>query len=55
MAPISQVAISGAVPPNYHIRLAMFYFGVGIVVILLRGMMTEYVTRLMASRQKIEL
>lgn len=52
---LQQLEASGAVPPNYHIRLAMFYFGVGIVVILLRGMMTEYVTRLMASRQKIEL
>lgn len=52
---LQQLEASGAVPPNYHIRLAMFYFGVGIVVILLRGMMTEYITRLMASRQKIEL
>lgn len=52
---LQQLEASGAVPPNYHIRVAMFYFGVGVIVILLRGMMTERITRLMASRQKIEL
>lgn len=50
-----ELEANGTLPPNYHIRLAIFYFGVGVVVILLRGMLTERITRFMAKRQKIEL
>ncbi|MFD1881213.1 PTS glucitol/sorbitol transporter subunit IIC [Paracoccus pacificus] len=52
---IQQLEAVGTVSSGYHVRLAMFYFGVGVIVILLRGIVTEYITRLMASRQKIEL
>lgn len=52
---LQQLQSEGALPPNYDIRMAIFYFGVGVVVILLRGMLTERVTRFMAARQKIEL
>ena len=52
---LQELERNGTLPPNYHIRLAIFYFGVGVVVILLRGMLTERITRFMATRQKIEL
>lgn len=52
---LQELERNGALPPNYHIRLAIFYFGVGIVVILLRGMLTERLTRFMANRQRVEL
>lgn len=52
---LQELERNGTLPQNYHIRLAIFYFGVGIVVIFLRGMLTERITSFMASRQKIEL
>lgn len=52
---LQELERNGAVPMNYHIRVAMFYFAVGVVVILLRGIMTERVTRFMAARQNVEL
>lgn len=46
---------AGVVPVGYHIKVAMFYFAVGVVVILLKGIVTERITMLMARRQGVEL
>jgi len=46
---------TGKVPPSYHITLAIFYFAVGVVVILLKGIVTEYITKLLARRQGVVL
>jgi len=46
---------NGVVPAGYHIKVAMFYFGVGVVVILLKGIVTEHITRLLARRQGVDL
>jgi PTS system glucitol/sorbitol-specific IIC component len=46
---------SGAVPAGYHIQMAIWYAIVGLVVILLKGMLTERITMIMARRQGIEL
>ena len=45
----------GAVPVGYHINVAIWYALVGLVVILLKGMLTERITAIMARRQGIEL
>ena len=45
----------GAVPGGYHITVAIWYALVGLVVILLKGMLTERITAIMARRQGIEL
>ncbi|ALN72432.1 hypothetical protein M673_06875 [Aureimonas sp. AU20] len=45
----------GVVPPGYHINLAIYYFIVGIVVILLKGIVTERVTRFLAQREGVTL
>lgn len=52
---ILELEKSGKVPPNYHVTLALYYFAVGLVVILLKGIATEYVTRIMARRQRVVL
>ena len=46
---------AGKVPASYHITLAIFYFAVGVVVILLKGIVTEYITKLLARRQGVVL
>jgi len=46
---------SGKVPPNYHVTIAIYYFIVGLVVILLKGIVTEWVTKVMARRQGVTL
>jgi glucitol/sorbitol PTS system EIIC component len=46
---------TGKVPASYHITLAIFYFAVGVVVILLKGIVTEYITKLLARRQGVAL
>ncbi len=46
---------SGKVPANYHVTVAIWYFAVGVVVILLKGIATEAVTRVMARRQRVTL
>jgi len=43
------------VPPNYHVTIAIYYFIVGLVVILLKGIVTEWVTKVMARRQGVTL
>ena len=45
----------GAVPTGYHTNVAIWYALVGLVVILLKGMLTERITAIMARRQGIEL
>jgi PTS system glucitol/sorbitol-specific IIC component len=45
----------GAVPAGYHVTVAIWYALVGLVVILLKGMLTERITAIMARRQGIEL
>ncbi len=46
---------SGAVPSGYHITVAIWYAIVGLIVILLKGMLTERITAIMARRQGVEL
>lgn len=46
---------SGAVPGGYHITVAIWYAIVGLVVILLKGILTERITAIMARRQGVEL
>lgn len=46
---------TGAVASGYHIQVAIWYAIVGLVVILLKGMLTERITAIMARRQGIEL
>lgn len=45
----------GVVPPDYHISMAICYALVGLLVILLKGMLTERITIIMARRQGVEL
>ena len=45
----------GVVANGYHINVAIWYAIVGLVVILLKGILTERITAIMARRQGIEL
>lgn len=45
----------GAVAEGYHIQVAIWYAIVGLIVILLKGMLTERITAFMARRQGVEL
>lgn len=40
-----------AIAPEKYALLALLYFGVGIVVIFIRGIVTEWITRLLIRRQ----
>ena len=46
---------AGKIPPSYHVTLAIYYFVVGLVVILLKGIVTERITAFLARRQGVEL
>ena len=46
---------AGKLPPGWHVKLAIWYFGVGVVVILLKGMLTEKITQIMAHREGVDL
>jgi len=46
---------AGKVPPGYHVTIAIAYFAVGLVVILLKGIVTEWITRILARRQGVTL
>ncbi len=46
---------NGSVASGYHIQVAIWYAIVGLVVILLKGMLTERITAIMARRQGVEL
>ena len=45
----------GVIPDGYHVKLAIWYFIVGLIVIFLKGIVTERVTAFMARRQGVEL
>lgn len=45
----------GVVSSGYHIRVAVWYAIVGLIVILLKGMLTERITAIMARRQGVDL
>jgi PTS system glucitol/sorbitol-specific IIC component len=45
----------GVVASGYHIRVAIWYAIVGLIVILLKGILTERITAFMARRQGVEL
>ena len=45
----------GVIPVGYHIRMAIWYAIVGLIVILLKGILTERITAFMARRQGVEL
>ncbi len=46
---------AGKVPPSYHITVAIYYFIVGLIVIFLKGVVTERITAFLARRQGVEL
>ncbi|WP_246161497.1 PTS glucitol/sorbitol transporter subunit IIC [Segnochrobactrum spirostomi] len=46
---------AGTVPANYHVTVAIWYFIVGLVVCLLKGILTERITAFLARRQGVEL
>lgn len=46
---------AGKVPPSYHVTVAIYYFIVGLIVILLKGIVTERITAFMARRQGVDL
>ncbi|MBN9222199.1 MAG: PTS glucitol/sorbitol transporter subunit IIC [Mesorhizobium sp.] len=45
----------GVVVAGYHVKVAIWYAIVGLVVILLKGILTERITAIMARRQGVEL
>ncbi|MEZ2332333.1 PTS glucitol/sorbitol transporter subunit IIC [Mesorhizobium sp. RCC_202] len=45
----------GVIAAGYHVKVAIWYALVGLVVILLKGMLTERITAIMARRQGVEL
>jgi PTS system glucitol/sorbitol-specific IIC component len=45
----------GVVAANYHVQMAIWYAIVGVVVMLLKGILTERITAIMARRQGVEL
>ncbi|PBC09304.1 PTS glucitol/sorbitol transporter subunit IIC [Mesorhizobium sp. WSM3859] len=45
----------GVIANGYHVKVAIWYAIVGLVVILLKGMLTERITAIMARRQGVEL
>lgn len=45
----------GVIASGYHVKVAIWYALVGLVVILLKGMLTERITAIMARRQGVEL
>ncbi len=45
----------GVVVAGYHVKVAIWYAIVGLVVILLKGMLTERITMIMARRQGVGL
>ncbi|MDX8443821.1 PTS glucitol/sorbitol transporter subunit IIC [Bradyrhizobium sp. Arg314] len=45
----------GVIASGYHVKVAIWYALVGLVVILLKGILTERITAIMARRQGVEL
>lgn len=52
---LQELEKKGAVASGYHIQMAIWYAIVGLVVILLKGILTERITMIMARRQGVEL
>ncbi|WP_407048735.1 PTS glucitol/sorbitol transporter subunit IIC [Methyloraptor flagellatus] len=46
---------AGTVPAGYHVKVAIYYFIVGVIVILLKGIVTEWITGIMARREGVKL
>ncbi|WP_309085353.1 PTS glucitol/sorbitol transporter subunit IIC [Chelativorans sp.] len=46
---------NGSVAQGYHITVAIWYAIVGLLIILLKGILTERITAIMARRQGVEL
>ncbi len=46
---------NGKVSASYHVQVALWYAIVGLVVILLKGIVTEYITKVLARRQGVDL
>jgi PTS system glucitol/sorbitol-specific IIC component len=52
---LQQLESAGKLPTGWHVNLAVWYFIVGIVVILIRGIVTEKITQIMARREGVKL
>lgn len=52
---LMQLEKEGRIPAGYHIEMAIWYAVVGLAVILLKGMLTERITLILARRQGVEL
>jgi PTS system glucitol/sorbitol-specific IIC component len=52
---LQQLEASGKLPAGWHVNLAVWYFLVGVVVILIRGIVTEKITQIMARREGVTL
>jgi glucitol/sorbitol PTS system EIIC component len=52
---LQELERKGAIAGGYPIKVAIWYAIVGLVVILLKGMLTERITAIMARRQGVEL
>ncbi|SCY21859.1 PTS glucitol/sorbitol transporter subunit IIC [Microvirga guangxiensis] len=52
---LQQLESSGKLPAGWHVNLAVWYFIVGVVVILIRGIVTEKITQIMARREGVKL
>ncbi len=52
---LQQLESSGKLPAGWHINLAIWYFIVGVVVILLKGILTEKITQIIARREGVTL
>lgn len=46
---------NGKVSANYHVQVAVWYAIVGLIVILLKGFVTEWITNIIARRQGVDL
>jgi PTS system glucitol/sorbitol-specific IIC component len=52
---LQQLESAGKLPAGWHVNLAVWYFIVGVVVILIRGIVTEKITQIMARREGVKL
>lgn len=52
---LQQLESAGKLPAGWHVNLAIWYFIVGVVVILLKGIVTEKITQIMARREGVTL
>jgi len=52
---LQQLEAAGKLPSGWHVNLAIWYFIVGVVVILIKGTVTEKITQIMARREGVTL